>query len=196
MKTYNDSFRIAQATVNRYTQSFKVPSDVHNLLLELASRQGKDVNVFSRELLLLGISEHLQGDISLEDIPRVRLYKELARVRKLQEDIQALATIKDEVSQEEFHQYCLSLGIDPAEVDCVGLPNRKITKDERARSLLRVLFTDRPEGLPANRVLEISAREGFGENLTRKAATEMGIRFQPIETKEGRKYVWIPQEEL
>jgi hypothetical protein len=196
MNTYNDSYHNPQSANNKYTLTFKVPWEQHTQVQEVASKSGQNMADTCRQLLELGLADYNSREVTQEDRPKLQLFKEAARVRELQHLIQLLAEVKNELCEEDFQRYCQSLGIDPAEVEDVAIPRGKITKKERCCSFLRVLFTDRPEGLPANRVLEIAEREGFGQGLTRDVADEIGIRFQPTDADEGKIYMWIPPETL
>jgi hypothetical protein len=68
----------------------------------------------------------------------------------------------------------------------------KISKIEQASAFLRVLFNDRPDGLPVNRVLEIAAFEGFREKTTRQAASQNSLLqiWRTVEDK--RTAFWAP----
>jgi hypothetical protein len=192
MSTFNDSYKNYPSANYRYTLTFKTTWEQHTLVQEVASKTGKNIADTCRDLIELGLAHYNHRELNQEDWSRLQLFAEAKRVRDLQHLIQILAEIKTEISVDEFQKYCTTFGIDPTEVDNVPATSRKVTKRERCLSFLRVLFYDRPEGLPANRVLDIAELEGLGKNLTRKVAAEMGIRFQPTETKEGRIYLWIP----
>jgi hypothetical protein len=194
MTTYNDSYRNQSSSMYRWTLSFKVSMDQHTQVQEIVSKTGQDISIICRNLIDLGLANYNNRYVADEDKPLMQLFEEAKRVRKLRHIIQVLAEVKDEISPEDYERYCHSLGIDPKEVEDAAIPRGKVTKRDRCCSFLRVLFTDRPQGLPANRVLEIAAREGFGKNLVYEAATCLGIRFQVTETNQGRMSLWIPPE--
>jgi hypothetical protein len=89
------------------------------------------------------------------------------------------------------------LGIPPEEVvekgSYAGNSTRgKISKIEQASSFLRVLFTDRHDGLLVNRVLEITAIEGLGEKTTRQAASQNGLLHIWRTVDANRTAFWTP----
>jgi len=196
MNTFNNSYNNSPAANYKCNLSFKVTWETHSQIQEIATEAGQNITITCRDLIELGLANYNRRHVNDEDKPKIKVIEAAKRVRELHHWIQVLADIKDEISIEEFQNYCHSLGIDPAEVEDVAPLHGKITKRDRCCSFLRVLFTDRPEGLPATRVLEISAREGFGQNLVYESATEIGIRFQPTDTNEGRIYIWISPETL
>jgi hypothetical protein len=190
--TYNDSYRNQSSSMYRWTLTFKVSLDQHTQIQEVESRTGQDISTTCRDLIDLGLANYNNKYVADEDKPIIQLFEEAKRVRKLKHIIQVLAEVKDEISLEEYERYCHSLGVDTKEVEDVVIPKGRTSKRDRCCSFLRVLFTDRPQGLLANRVLEIASGEGFGQNLVYESATQLGIRFQATETDHGRVYLWIP----
>ena len=72
------------------------------------------------------------------------------------------------------------------------VPQCGTRKRDRARAFLRVLFHERPNGLPVNDVIDFAKEEGFGENMTRDSAGKVGLN-QEWETIDGNRIsLWKP----
>lgn len=193
MSDFNKSFK-SNPSDFRYTISFKASWMQHNQLLEYSTKTGMNISEACREIFDAGLDKINEIAGNRLDKAKVHLFGKAKEVREHKHLLQTLAELQSSLSQGEFETHCQELGIDPLEVENETPPGGVNTKDERAKAFLRVLFTDRPEGLPAKRVLEIAAQEGFGQNLTRHAANQMGIRFVSVNTLEGRVYIWKPPE--
>jgi hypothetical protein len=193
MTTFNRSYSSHPAT-HRYTLTFKTTWEQHTQVQDVATESGQSMADACRELLGLGLVSHHSKNVTEFEKPKVRFLRELERVHERQHLLEALASVRGELDDEDFKSYCRLLGFEPGDVDEKFPPGGKRTKEERCQAFLRVLFTDRPDGLPGTRVLEIAAQEGFGQNLTREVASQMSIKFQATSTEEGRVYIWKPAE--
>jgi hypothetical protein len=193
MTTFNHSYSSHQRT-HRYTLTFKTTWEQHTQVQDVATQSGESMADACRELLALGLVSYHSKIVPEIEMPKIRVLRELERVNERQHLLEALASLRTELEEEDFKAYCRSLGFEPEDVDEKFPPGGKRTKEERCRAFLRVLFTDRPDGLPGTRVLEIAAQEGFGQNITREVASQIGIKFQATSTEEGRVYIWKPAE--
>jgi len=172
MDTYDKSY--SNKSLNyRYNLAFKTTLETHSQVQEIASQSGNSMSDTCRNLLDLGIESHNEKNPSARDKPKIRLFSDLRKVRDREHILNTLAQLKGELKYNEFQAHCSRLGIDPTDVDEISPPGGG--KSDRLAAFLRVLFTDRPTGLPVNRVLEIAKREGFGENMTRDVARKLGF---------------------
>ena len=170
--SYNKSYS-KNSTNYRYTLTFKTTWATHSQVQEIASQTGNGVSDTCRNLLDLGIDSHNEKNPSARDKPKIRLFSDLKNVNEQRHILNALGQLKGELKYNEFQAHCLALHVDPTDVDEISPPGGG--KSDRLAAFLRVLFTDRPTGLPVNRVLEIAKREGFGENMTRDVARKLGF---------------------
>ena len=167
MDTYDKSY--SNKSLNyRYNLAFKTTLETHSQVQEIASQSGNSMSDTCRNLLDLGIESHNEKNPSARDKPKIRLFADLKKVNEREHILNTLAQLKGVLKYNEFQALCSRLGIDPADVDEISSPRGG--KSERLTAFLRVLFTDRPQGLSVNRVIEIAKREGFGENMTREEA--------------------------
>jgi hypothetical protein len=191
MTTFASSYE-AHPETHRYSIVFKTTWQQHTQIQDIATQNGENMADTCRELLTLGLASYRNKFVPDSEKPKVTLLRNLEQVRERQRLLAALSELRADLSEDAFLSYCRALGFEPGEVDEIPPHRGGEKKESRCSAFLRVLFTDRPEGLPAKRVLEIAAQEGFGENLTRKVASDMGFRFQPVSTPDSRSYVWKP----
>lgn len=176
----------------RYTLTFKVNWSLHTQVLELASKRGVAVSEMGHILLDAGIEFFMQREKDPNVDPKAKIFQRLSQVHNRSNLLDSLAQIRASTPEIEFNKLCRENEIDPDEVDDSSA-NSSTTKDDRCYAFLRVLFTDRPEGLPANRVLEIAEEEGFGRRMTRINAQKLGIRIQRQCSPTGQLSMWIPR---
>jgi hypothetical protein len=193
MATYDDSYASNPKT-HRYNITFKTTWAQHTQVQDVATESGQSMADACRELLTLGLVGHYSKNIPEFEKPKIRVLRELGRVRERQHLLEALASLKSELEDDDFNAYCASLGFSPEDVEAkIPLGGRQ-TKADRCQAFLRVLFTDRPNGLPVNDVLEFAQSEGFGVNLTREVAKEIGLKQKWITTDVDRVSMWILQD--
>ena len=194
MTSFNRSYS-SNSRTHRYTLTFKTTWEQHTQVQDVATQSGDSMADACRELLALGLVSYYSKNVPEFDKPKIQVFRELERVRERQYMLEALGSLKSELEDDDFNAYCASLGFSPEDVEAKIPLGGGQTKADRCQAFLRVLFADRPDGLPGTRVLEIAAHEGFGLNLTRQVAGDLGIRFQATNTAGGRVYIWRPPKD-
>lgn len=173
MSTFEKSY--SQPVSNNWrTVTFTIPFELHLQLQEIVSKEGKKVTRVLLELLTEAIEARNTKEPNRFEKPTDRLYADLKKVRERREILHLLAEIKGDVSEEDFTIRCHSLGFESSDVEEIAPHRGGSKKRDRCKAFLRVLFVDRPEGLPVSRVLETAESEGFGRDMTRDVAHESG----------------------
>lgn len=190
METYDASYK-PQKHDRRYTFTFKTSWDQHSRVQEISSKHGEVVNETLVMLLELGLEYYDLKNKNITDTPKIMVYKRLRETRTREELMKALSELKPSTDPNEFQNLCQANEILPEEIEDIPV-QKKYTKRERCRSFLRVLFTDRPEGFPGKRVLEIAEAEGFGQNMVREEASFLGIKPKRQSSDDGDTSMWIP----
>jgi hypothetical protein len=178
-------------TKYKYTLNTKVTWELHTLVQEIVSETGNSQQFVLQDLLNVGVDWYFEKKPEFFKSPKMRLIRDVKEKHDRDRMITGLVEIRDNISESKFLEYCSSLGIDPSEVDQVRSSIRK-DKRERCRDFLTILFLDRPDGLPATRVLEIANSYGLGQNLVREVAKEEGIVFRREKISGQMASIWKP----
>jgi hypothetical protein len=175
-----------QVTELKYNVSFKTTWTQHTLLQEIASKQGKDITTTARELLDMGIDVWSKNDQTKAYSPKVQLAHEVNKTREKDNIRAMLREVRWSSNPKKFNELCQLNGEDPKDYQDIPQPEKAKTQPEKAQRFLRILFSDRPDGLPMTRVIELAAEENLGSNLIRSTAKAMG-RSSKRESRNGKQ---------
>jgi hypothetical protein len=172
--------------INRIPLFPKVNPQVRAIIDEIASTKGMNINQVALMLIEMGLEYYQKWEADYVPSKQMAIYRELRKIRLENDYNQALAEIKQNCTDQEFQEFIQKNGINTIDLDEYGTTETKSTKRMRAQNFIRILFTDRPEGLPSTRFLYLAQQEGFGEKMVYEEAKKLGI--EPV--KIGDNWFW------
>lgn len=181
---------------NNYTYpvSFRIDRYRHSQVEQIVNKTNKWYAIVLRDLINLGLDKYFSEHIDVKiDVAKQQLYRDVNNAKERQSILQDLAIIKSQLSPDEFCTRCRENGIDPLEVEEIYPPG--ITKRDLVRIFLKAIFTDRSEGMPVNRVLEVGSSQHFSENMVREEVRKLGVFSKKRRTHNGVMNIWYPPKE-
>lgn len=176
-----------------YTVVFRITREQRYLVEQIVDKTNKYFPDVYRDLLNLGLKQFYSEN---RDIPidqaKLKLFQEVNKVKDLQSVLSNLAMIKPYLKPEEFKKQCQENNIDPIDVEEIQYP--RLSKRDLVRMFLQALFTDRTEGMPVSRVLELANNLQFSESMVRQEARKLSIFSKKRKTHDGIMNIYYPPE--